>query len=111
MLYKVHLKKLLTWLLDRDTHVSRPSVAMQTVAQTRSSKVFILVQSAVRKKAIITVSTYCKSKPGSWHNGSALVFRLGDGPFKFEPSPTSADACWEVASYTTGCQEVGTCST
>ena len=50
-------------------------------------------------------------KPGRWHNGSAFILCPGDYPFKFEPIPTSADACGEMTSCNAGCQKVSRCST
>ena len=44
-------------------------------------------------------SSFDKTKPGRWHNGTALVFCQGDCPFESEPTPTSADAFEEVTGW------------
>ena len=49
--------------------------------------------------------------PGRWHNGGAFVFCAGDCLFKSEPTPTSADACWELTGCDADHQDFSRCST
>ena len=57
------------------------------------------------------MSTSTTRKLGCWHNGSTFVFCVGDCPFEFEPTSTSADVSGEVTGCDTSCQEVSRCST
>ena len=54
---------------------------------------------------------YISLKPGRWHNGSALVFCLGDCHSNPSQVPPMHMCMWGSDQLHNGHQEVGTCST